>query len=131
MANYMENSQISLITPEERTSDGNLKPEVRMRVLEELKSYLRQTGVLNVSELSSKLGLSWSTTKKIVDEIMVAWNNELRNQYITQIQWLKSVVEDIEINPKKYNVDTVRLIKLKASLMNNINSLRKVLIVKK
>ncbi|MFH1171915.1 MAG: hypothetical protein V1778_05280 [bacterium] len=127
----MANSELSLIKPEERTLDGNLLPEVRERIIQEIKTHLQQTGYLNVSEISSKLGLSRQTTRRLIDEIVRVWNDESRNQFMAQIQWYQATLRDIEAHPRSYSKEKINLIKLKSSLLSKVNSLRKVLIIKK
>ena len=127
----MENHQLSLIKPDGRTPDGNLLPEVRDRVLREVRGYLKQTGYLNVSEIAMKLGLSRLTTKKLIDEILRAWNDEIRNEFITQIQWYQTVLKDIQEHPETYSKERIQLIKLQSSLLSKVNALRKGIIIKK
>lgn len=131
MVNYMENLELSLIKSEERTSDGNLRPEVRERVLRGIKTHLQQTGFLNVSEIASKLGLSRLTTRQLIDEIMRVWNDELRNQFMSQIKWHQGVIKDLEEHPESFSKDKIQLVKLQSSFLSKVNSLRKILIIKK
>ncbi|MFH1235634.1 MAG: hypothetical protein V1685_01705 [Parcubacteria group bacterium] len=126
----MTNVQLSLIKPEERTPDGNLLPEARARIIHNLKTYLQQTGVLNVSELSLQLGLARQTTRRLVDEVARAWQDELRYQFMAQTKWYQEVFRDTQEHPDAFSKDKIALVKLQSSLLSKVNSLMKVLILK-
>ncbi|MFH0952645.1 MAG: hypothetical protein V1838_05740 [Patescibacteria group bacterium] len=130
MAKNIPKSQLSLIKSEERTPDGNLLPEVRERILREIKIHLQQTGYLNVSEISSKIGLSRHTTRKLVEEIAQAWRDELQNQFMVQVKWYQGVFKDIRERPETFSKEKFQLIQLQSSLLSKVNSLMKVLIIK-
>ena len=128
MANNITKPELSLIKSEERTPDGNLLPETRERVCITIQNYLRQSGYLNVSEISAGIGLSRQTTKKLVDEIISKWRSELENQTIIQIKWHQEVIKDIDENPNTFSKEKIALVKLKSSFLSKVNSLVKVLI---
>ena len=126
----MANLQLSLVTSAERTPDGNLLPGARSRVLQELKTFLQHTGYLNVSEISSALGLSRQTTRRLVEEIARAWQDELRFQFMAQTKWYQEVFRDIQEHPETFSKEKIALIQLQSSLLSKVKSLMKVLILK-
>lgn len=127
----MANPDASLIKSEDRTADGNLLPEARDRVLEAIRKHLKQTGYVNVSELALKLGLSRPTTKNLVDQILRAWDDEMRNQGIAQFQNTQAIIEDLNENPKTFTKEKIARIKLKLQLLTTNRNLMKIFIIKK
>ncbi len=128
MANNITKQELSLVKTEERTSDGNLLPETQERVYHSIQKYLRQAGYLNVTEISTQLGLSRQTTKKFVDEILSKWRADQENQIIIQLKWNQEIIKDIDKNPETFSKEKIALIKLKSSLLSRVNTLMKTLI---
>ena len=128
----MENDKISLIKSaiksSDRTPDGNIKQEVRERVLWALKEYLQHTGRLNISELSVWLGLSRHTVKNLTKEILGVWRDEGSDQILVQSKWLESVLKDIDENPDTFDKDKRANTRLKTMLFDKTNALQKLLL---
>jgi len=118
----------SVIKYSDRTPDGNIKPEARERVLQIMKDYLENTGRLNISELSSWLGLSRATVKKLTDEILDEWQGEGQNQITVQEKWLQSILKDIDNNPDTFDKDKIAIIRLKSMLLDKTSALQKLLL---
>ncbi len=128
MPNSKEKPQLSLITSQERTADGNLLPDVRERVVKSVQTYLRQVGYLNISEISQQLGISRQTTKILTDEILTKWRMEMENQVIVQIQWHLEMIKDMDEKPGSFSQDKRALVRLKSAFLTKTNLLLRVLI---
>ena len=128
MPKNTEKPQLSLITSEERTADGNLLPDVRERVVKSVQAYLRQVGYLNISEISQQLGLSRQTTKRLTDEILTKWRMEMENQFLVQIQWYLAMIKDMDENPGTFTQDKRALARLKSAFLTKTNVLLKIFI---
>lgn len=126
----MDNFKLSIVKTEDRTEDGNLRPEARERAVNVIRQYLRQTGYLNITEMSSMLGLSRQTTKKLVNEIIDAWREKTKNHVAVQIKWYQSIAKKIDENPETIGKKEMGLIKLKSNMLGRINTLMKLMIVK-
>lgn len=126
----MTKSALSLIKSSERAPDGNLLPETRAYVIQSIRNHLQKVGYLNISDISSKLGLSRQTTKKLVDEIVGTWREESKNQIMLQMKYYHSVLNDIDENPETFNEDKIEIIKLRSTIFGKINSLMKIMITK-
>ncbi len=115
----------SLVKNCDRTSDGNLKPEARGRILKSVKEYLENAGRANISEIAGMLRLSRQTTRSLIDEILLEWRPEIQDQSLLQSKWIESVLKDMDQNPKTFNKDKIAIINLKSSLLNKLNALQR------
>jgi len=121
----------ALVKNEDRTSDGNLLPETRERLLKSIKKHLQNTGRLNVSEVASMVGLSRQTAKKLVDEILMEWQEDTEDQVLIQTKWFESVLKDIDRHPETFGKEKVEIVKLKSMLLGKLNALHKILLKEK
>jgi len=121
----MENKEISIVKPEDRTGDGNLLPEARERVLNSIRNYLKRTGYLNASDLAAKLHLSRQTTMKLAKEVIEEWRQDEVDQTVVQIQWYKLVLKEINRDSESFSTKKIEIIKLKSMILGKINELRR------
>ncbi|GMX58521.1 MAG: hypothetical protein MCSN_1750 [Candidatus Microsyncoccus archaeolyticus] len=125
----MTNKYISLINSaakiSDRTSDGNLIPEARERILKSVKEYLENTGRANISEMSHMLGLSRQTTKNIVDEILDEWKEGIQSQTLIQSKWIESTLKEMDQSSRLFSKEKIAMINLKSSLLTKLNALQK------
>ena len=117
----------SAIKNKDRTNDGNLLPEARKRILKSIKGYLQDTGRLNISEIASWLNLSRQTVKRLTDEILMEWQNEMQSQILVQAKWLESILKDIDKNPETFGKEKIQVVRLKSMLLGKINVLQKLI----
>lgn len=123
----MRKRNLSLIKigQNDRTADGNLLPEIRERLMNSIKNYLRRSGYLNVSEIAMATGLSRQTISKLVDGIVREWQADAEEQIVVQEKWHESVLKDIDQNPETFTKEKIVIIKLKSAFLTKINSLHK------
>jgi len=118
----------SVVKNDDRTIDGNLKPEARERILKSVKEYLEHTGRANISEMSQMLGLSRQTTKSLVDEVLVEWSQDIQDQTLVQTKWIESTLKDIDQHPETFCKEKIAVVNLKSSLFSKLNALQKLAI---
>ncbi len=121
----IEKQQLSVIKKEDRTLDGNLLPAALERVLKSIKEYLKRTGRLNITEIASLTGLARQTARKLVDEILMDWHEEIESQILVQAKWAESVIEDIDRHPETFSKEEIAVIRLKSALLAKVNHLHK------
>jgi|WetSurMetagenome_2_1015567.scaffolds.fasta_scaffold91642_2 hypothetical protein len=109
----------------DKLSDGNIKPEVRERILITLREYLEDTGRANISEISKMLKLSRHTTKNLISEILAEWHEEIQDQTLIHSKWIESVLRDIDQNPDTLSKEKITVVKLKSFLLSKFNALQK------
>ena len=75
----MTNSIISVsrIGEKDRTVDGNLLPEAKIKAKKTIEQHVREAGRINISELSRLLGLSRPTIRTIADECLAEWRADI------------------------------------------------------
>ena len=115
----------SLIKKDDRTNDGNLRPEARERILESIKDYLKYAGRANISEIARFIGLSRQTTKKLVDEVLAEWQEDVQDQSLVQAKWVETVLDDLDENPGTFSKKKIFMIQLKAGLLGKMSALQK------
>jgi uncharacterized protein YacL (UPF0231 family) len=121
----MQNDEISIVKPEDRTGDGNLLPEARERALNSVRSYLKRTGYLNVSDLAAKLHLSRQTTMRMAKEVIEEWREDEVDQTMIQIKWYESVLKKINRDPETFSTKEIEIVRLKSMILGKINELRR------
>ena len=115
----------SVVKDCDRTSDGNLKPEAKERILKSVKKYLEQTGRANISEIAQMINLSRPTTKNLINEILLEWNEDIQDQTFPQSKWIESVIKDLDENPETFDKEKRANINLKTGLLSKLNALQK------
>lgn len=122
----------SLVKNSDKTSDGNLRPEARQRILTSIKEHLQCAGRANISEMARMLDLSRPTVKSLVDEVLLDWGQDIQdqNQILFQAKWMESVIRDIDQNPDAFDKEKIAVVNLKASLFSKLNVLQKLALKK-
>jgi hypothetical protein len=115
----------SLVKKDDRTSDGNLLPETRERILKSIKEHLEYAGRANISEIARMVGLSRQTTKNLINEILAEWHQDIQDQTLVQARWVEFILKDIDENPETFDKDKIAVVNLKSSLLNKLNALQK------
>src|SRR3989344_31013 len=117
----MKDLILSYTKPEEKDGSGHLLPEVRQRVMGEIENYIKNTGYINYSFLSEKLGLNKLTIRGIVSEIVENWKEYNSFDVDLQIQWLKNLLIETEEQPDKFDSKKIDLITFKIGIYDKIN----------
>ena len=115
----------SLIKKNDRTNDGNLLPEVRERTLESIKEHLEYAGRANISYIARMFGLSRQTTKNLVNQVVVEWQDDIQDQSIFRAKWMESILDDLDENPETFDEKKVFMTQLKADLLSKMSALQK------
>ena len=123
----MDNLSLTYTKPEERDDGGRLLPEVRERVMREIENYIKDTGHINYSFLSEKLGLTKLTIRSIVSEITEEWKKYNSFDIHLEIQWLKHLLVEIEEQPNKFDSKKIALIAFKIGIYDKINGLKRLM----
>ena len=123
----MKNEILSYTKSEEKDGSGHLLPEVRARVMGEIENYIRNTGYINYSFLSEKLGLTKLTVRSIVSEITEEWKKYNSFDIHFEIQWLKHLLVEIEEQPDKFDSKKIALIAFKIGIYDKINGLKRLM----
>ena len=123
----MENLSLTYTKPEERDDGGRLLPEVRERVMREIENHIRDTGHINYSFLSEKLGLTKLTIRSMVSEITEEWKKYNSFDVELEIRWLQNLLVEIEEQPEKFDSKKIALIAFKIGIYDKINGLKRLM----
>lgn len=115
----------SLIKKDDRTNDGNLRPEARERTLALIKDHLRYAGRVNISKIAELVGLSRQTTKKLVNEVLAEWQEDMQDQSLVQAKWFETVLDDLDESPETFDKEKAFIVQLKAGLLSKMSALQK------
>ena len=123
----MENLSLTYTKPEERDDGGRLLPEVRERVMGEIENYIKDTGHINYSFLSEKLGLTKLTIRSIVSEITEEWKKYNSFDVELEIRWLQNLLVEVEEQPEEFDSKKIALIAFKVGIYDKINGLKRLM----
>jgi len=120
-------SSVIKIEKNDRTGDGNLQPEARDKARKAVAEYVRETGRVNISELSKELGLSRPTVRILADEVLADWRGEIEDQAVVIHKWCERVAKEIDARPEDFGKDEIARVRLKLSMLDKMRAMRKVL----
>ncbi|MGC9968403.1 MAG: hypothetical protein ABSC29_01565 [Minisyncoccia bacterium] len=121
-----ENSVIK-IGENDRTGDGNLRPEAKEKARRMVAEYVRETGRVNISELSKELALSRPTVRNLADEVLADWRGEIEDQAVVIHKWCERVAKEIDARPDDFDKDEIARVRLKLQMLDKMRAMRKVL----
>src|SRR5579872_3976301 len=109
MGNSSQNIHLSLISPvnaADRSPDGNLLPEAKERVLEQIESYLSKGTSANVQKIATRLAVSWQTAHDLVDEAINRLNIRpgKRTYLAIQMAYLDDVMWRLDEHREEYGI---------------------------
>ena len=115
------------INENDRTGDGNLLPEAKIKAKKAIEEHVHEAGRINVSELSRRLNLSRQTVRIIADEVLAEWYADIEDQTIVTHKWYENLAQEIDVHPDDFNKDTIPRLRFKMSLFDKMRAMRKIL----
>ena len=123
----METLPLSYTKPEEKDGSGHLLPDVRDRVMEEIENYIKNSGYINYSFLSEKLGLNKLTVRDLVSETVEKWRGEDTSKVEYQIKWFENLLVEMNEHPDNFDSKRIAMIGLRTGIIDKINGLKKLI----
>lgn len=87
---------IEAIRPEHRISNGNLTPEARELLIEQVQRYIGAKGIVSANEVKKKLGIRhWDTARQLLKEAVDRIISETENFQAWQLLYYKMLTEQV------------------------------------
>ena len=113
------------ITLDDKETNGNIKPEVKVRMMFEIEEYLNNTKHLSIREVADGYQINWLTAKNLVKEVLKKWNEEDREKYNKGRHILMMSIEPWLLEISRQDKAPTELINSVANTLRTIRELEK------